>query len=348
MSTEHSNTPITHEELTRKMNSAVQEGNTDEIDRLMAVEIAEPEVEEEVIQEVVEEAKEETPEPDVTQDETSTEGEVETKDEAATDSAASKPEDKTELNELDQLKQELHRLKSDAGRVPYMQRRQQELERELRDLKLSHKPATKANAETETAVSTSELPAALKQRIERLREIDPDLADTLEVGFRTNIEAAEKAKATAAETVKEYANSQDAKDDEAFIQQQYTQLVTEVPYAPQVFQSKEWKQWKETLSPGRRALAESAYADEVKIAIAAFAQDMQTRFGGAEKTQPAAQPDTPVVSEAVTKVQESRERKLNAGVDTKAGAAKGSKPQLNEQELFSAYFNQVRKDNNFG
>lgn len=346
MSTEHSNTPITHEELASRMTKAAYNGDHDEIDRLMAVEIQESEVEEEVEEEVGEEVKEETPEPDVIEDETSTEGEVETKDEAATDSAASKPEDKTEQpNELDQLRQELHRLKSDAGRVPHMQRRQQELERELRDLKLSRKPATTANAEVDTA-TTSELPAALKNKIEKLREIDPDLADTLEIGFKTNIEVAEKAKAVAAEKVQEFAQTQDQKEDEQFLQQQYTTLVTEVPYAPQVFKSAEWKEWKSKLTPGRLALAESSYADEVKIAINAFVHDMQNRFGGAE-TKPAAQQETPAVSEAVTKVQESRERKLNSGADTKTGTAKGTKPAMSDEELHSYYFNQIRKENGF-
>lgn len=222
--------PTTQEELGSQLNSAVAAGNMDEVDRLMAVEIPDQpvaEVEEET--EDKDATTEEVEDDTVTKDETSDDEVVETKDEAASDSAASKPEDtKTEVpDELNALKAELHRLKSDAGRVPHMQRRQQELERELRDLKLSRK----VEESTSTTAKPAELPEALKTRIEKLKEIDPDLAETLEVMAKTSVGAVDNAKTVAAEIVKDFAHQADAKSDEAFIQEQYNLLVSRIPFA---------------------------------------------------------------------------------------------------------------------
>lgn len=342
--------PTTQEELGSQLNSAVAAGNMDEVDRLMAVEIPDQPVEE--VEEETEDKDDpvvETEDETVPKDETSDDEVVETKDEAASDSAASKPEDtKTEVpDELNALKAELHRLKSDAGRVPHMQRRQQELERELRDLKLSRKVEESTST---TAKPAAELPEALKTRIEKLKEIDPDLAETLEVMAKTSVGAVDNAKTVAAEIVKDFAHQADAKSDEAFIQEQYNLLVSRIPFAQQVFDRPEWQQWKAKLSPGKRAMAESAYAEDVEQAIQAFVHDMRAAQGGATQ-QHAADENTQVVdtktSEAVTKVQESRERKLNADTATKTGAAKGTKPKMSEEELFKAEFDRIKKENHF-
>ena len=85
-------------------------------------------------------------------------------------SAASTP-DKTKTTddtdaEIARLNKELHRLRSDAGRVPYMQRRLQEVERELRNSKLSHNVADDKNASPDQKVT---LPEKVVKRIEALR-----------------------------------------------------------------------------------------------------------------------------------------------------------------------------------
>lgn len=341
-------TPTTHDELGDQLNAAMSAGNMEEVDRLMAVEIPdEPVKEEDPEEDTTTEEVEET----VDEDETSDDEVVETKDEAATDSAASKPADeKVEpTDELTALKNELHRLKSDAGRVPHMQRRQQELERELRDLKLSRK-VEESTAKISTLKTDGEIPEAIKQRIEKLKEIDPDLAETLEVIAKTNVAAATSAKDVAADIVKEFTTHVDQKDDEAFLNAQYSLLIEKVPFAEQVFQAPEWKTWKAKLSPGKRAMAESAYAEDVEQAIGAFINDMRAAQGGVTK-QHAADQNTQVedtkTSEAVTKVQESRERKLNADTATKAASAKGSKPKMSEEDLFKAEFERVQKENHF-
>lgn len=348
------NTPKSHEELADAINAAVNSGNHDELDRLMAVEIPEVTETEEVEEvEQQEQTQDEKPEETVTQDETSEDGSDEEKDETADGEAVSTPEDKAkdtkDEDEVAELRRQLHALKSDAGRVPYMQRRLQELERELRDTKLSRKVDEATTTKSTDTSKPRELPENLKKKIAALRDIDPDLADTLEEGFKASLPSGGSnadAAVVAKEMIQDVFRQQDEAKEQEFIQQQYSILVERVPQAPQIFKTPEWQSWKETLTPGRRALAESSFADEVQIAIAAFVQDMQAKFGktNASETAPVTkQPTAQELAEA-EKVRENRERKLNAQADVKAIASKGAKPKLSDEEQFALDYQQIRKN----
>lgn len=361
MAEQNLTTPTTEDELTKALNAAVTSGDQTEIDRLMAVELPEPK--EEPQKEEVEEPEDGTPEvkepkgdDDVDTEDTSSEvvdEDGDKKDEAAAGKpdAASKPADAVkETPEIEALKAEIHRLKSDAGRVPYMQRKMQELERELRDAKLSpRKPERSSEAKPE---NDDVIPKSVQKRLAALKEIDPDLAETLEEMTRTLREEAMANSQQVAQTVTQEA---DARADEEFVAQQYQSLVAEVPWAPQAFQSPEWKQWKQTLSPARRAFAESMYADEVKIALVAFANDMQARAQQNGNQAPAATPPV-TTSEGgdpneqgtteASKVQQARERKLNtSGTAPTSVAAKRNSVEVDEQKLFSEIYAQIQKDN---
>lgn len=354
------NTPKSHDELAAKINQAVNSGNHDELDRLMAVEIPdEPVVEEPEEQE--ETLPEETPDDTVTEDEPSNDGSDEEKEETAEDvPAVSTPEDKAKEQPVEdasekiaRLERELHTFKSDAGRVPYMQRRLQELERELRDTKLSRKAEDAVKTAQPDTPATRDIPENLKKKIAALRDIDPDLADTLEEGFKASITATGPtvdAAKVAKDMIQDAFRQQDEAKEQEFIQQQFDTLVSRVPQAPQIFKTPEWQQWKDTLTPGRRALAESMYADEVQIAIGAFVQDMQAKFGkpnansnSAPVTKQPSAEDTAVGE----RVRESRERKLEAQTDAKGVAAKGTKPKLSEEEQFANFYAQIRKDSGY-
>lgn len=358
MSEQNLSTPTTEDELTKALNAAVTSGDQVEIDRLMAVELPEPKDEpqpEEV--EEPEDAKPPVKEPegdDVDTEDTSSDVVEDEKDEAAAGKpdAASKPADVVkESPEIEALKAEIHRLKSDAGRVPYMQRKMQELERELRDAKLSpRKPEQRSEAKPE---NDDVIPKSVQKRLAALKEIDPDLAETLEEMTRTLREEAMANSQQVAQTVTQEA---DARADEEFVAQQYQSLVAEVPWAPQAFQSPEWKQWKQTLSPARRAFAESMYADEVKIALAAFANDMQARAQQSGNQVPAAtdsvstseggDPNQTQGTTEASKVQQTRERKLNtSGTAPSSVAAKRNSVEIDEQKLFSEIYAQIQKDN---
>ena len=321
-------TPTTELELNSLIGEAINSGNTEELDRLMAVELPEAE-------EVQEEA-----EPQTTENEK--EGtSVEVKEEAAPDvkeSAASTPEVvKTQESEADTLRRELHRLKSDVGRVPFMQSRMKELERELREVKLSRNvEAGTSSADPDKQV---EVPANIKQRIDELREVDPSLATLLEDMTKA---LRSETQSTARHVVTTINDSEREVEEQRTVQEQYQQLLEEVPWAPQAFQSQEWKQWKDSLLPGQRAMAESTYAGDVKIALNEFARVMQARQGSATSVQ---QVSAVVVDEEAEKVKRDRERKLATGTTSKSPTAKTGTPVLDEDAAFREFYEQIQKDN---
>lgn len=322
-------TPTTELELNSLIGEAINSGNTEELDRLMAVELPEAE-------EVQEEA-----EPQTTENEE--EGtSVEVKEEAAPDvkeSAASTPEVvKTQESEADTLRRELHRLKSDVGRVPFMQSRMKELERELREVKLSRNvEAGTSSADPDKQV---EVPADIKKRIDELREVDPSLATLLEDMTKA---LRSETQSTARHVVTTINDSEREVEEQRTVQEQYHQLLEEVPWAPQAFQSQEWKQWKDSLLPGQRAMAESTYAGDVKIALNEFARVMQARQGTATSVQQA--PPVVVVDEEAEKVKKDRERKLATSMTSKSTAAKQGAPVLDEDAAFREFYEQIQKDN---
>lgn len=353
-------TPTTEDELTSALNKAVQDGNQEEVDRLMAVEIKEPDPEVKEKEPVEDpEDPDKSKEPVKTDDESSevVEGE-EDKGKAATKQDAANPPAAAaeDTDEVKALKAELHRLKSDAGRVPYMQRKQQELERELRQLKLSRTNTTNGGDASPDNAKV-EIPKSLQKRLTALKEIDPDLAETLEETFT---ELRRDQLNSAKSVVQEVTNEVDARADEEFLAGQYQALVAEVPIAPEVFKSPEWKQWKETLSPARRGFAESIYADEVKIAIQAFLSDMQARaqhtqgntvqvpgvpnpVSTSEGGDPNANKGT---TENASKVQEARNRKIAATPAVPSSvAAKAGSVDIDEEKLFSEMYKQIQKEN---
>jgi hypothetical protein len=344
------NEAFTEENLAKALSKAVNEGNNEEVDRLMAVELPdptpvvpdpEPEVEETPVEatptsppEGEEPAEPVKPDPDKAKDEA-----------AAVSSAASTPEP-AKVEELpDPIKQELHKLRSEVGRLPFLQREVQELKRALRETTPSRTvaPATPAN-DTGSEPVEATIPDKLKKRIDALREIDPDLADTLsEVVQTLKTESIQ----TTTGAVQELTRAEQEREDREFLQSQYSALVAEVPYAPEIFKSRQWQEWKEGLSPGRRQLAQSIYADEVKLALGAFVQEMQARYGGNQQPEvPAATtPESPTETPESAKIQDERNRKLNNSADPKAVAGKKGAPPLDAEALFSQFYADIKKEN---
>ncbi len=305
---------------------ALASGNEVEVSRLLAAEeptVETPVVEAEEEEEEVESTEEESPESEVVQEETPEEA-TSSESEAAPAAASTLTDDE---------RKELHRLRSDAGRVPYMQRRLQELERQLRAPK-------QARSDNKEEVSTEgvELPPAVKARYDAIREVDPDLADALEETAKLAIVIAnDKSKAE----VDSYARAQEEREDEAFIQEQLVRLGQIVPDYQKAFNSPQWKQWKDTLTPGRRALAESMYADEVAQALRAFAYDMGQIYGNQNSGGNSAAQETPPVTP--TDVQNARKKKVQASADIKSGTAKVGK-ELDADALYKEMYDQLAKE----
>lgn len=334
MNTNQSNGNIENEsQLSSSLMDAMASGKFEEVDRLMAVELPpapEPETPEEQ---------------DVTPDEPPVEGEEQKVEDGSTpvdnDSAPPETPPETppapaataaEAQEIDNLRRELHRYKSDAGRVPYLQRELQELKRKVQS------PATKADQSAEESNDSIKLPANLQKKIDELREIDPAMAEIQESMFKENIRLSQETQRASQESQRK---AEEQREDEAFIDQQFNELIRQIPQAPEVFKMPEWQTWKKSLSPGRRALAESIYADEVAEAIRAFAAVMQSRQQTTAPPVPAA---PPVATQAQVQVQETRDRKMNTAAQVKTVAAKQRQP-LDVDAQFQAFYEQLGKEN---
>lgn len=332
---------------------AIQKGDMSELDRLMAVETA-PETQETPGEPENASAEPETPavEDEAEDKDAKTEGEqpetpeVEEPTPSATPEAAPVAASPATPNaqEIDQLRQELHRYKSDAGRVPFMQRRMAELERELRQFKAQTPNNPNGVKPNPSDINSVELDDETKAQIEELRSIDPVYAKTVERAAKAAIAAATT---KAQNSFDSYVSATQADEDERFYIEQKARLLELVPQAEQVFQTPEWKQWKATLSPGRRAMAESAYAEEVRDAIYAFAADMQRYQQGNVAAAPVQQPvqqapqPTPSAPEE-SEVEKARKQRMQKAAGVPNPSAK-KEQQLDPEAYFTEAYNQIAR-----
>lgn len=315
--------------------SALEKGDSQTLTRLMADEEEEGEPKQEV------DEQEDEGNPDSEQDDSPNDDdskqelkEEEKEPAASTDDAAVT---KTDAERIAELERELHKARSDAGRVPYIQRRIQELERQVR---AAQQPAAPKAADSVKTPQEIEIPAALKKRYDTIRETDPDLADTLEETYRMQVGFAHQASTLSVEEVR---REQAEREDREFFLTEKAKLLSAVPQADTVFAMPEWKAWKESLSPGYRALAESGYADEVVLAIQAFAADYRAARGTDPLGQTAQQTQQPPVQKQPSEVEKARQRKVGAAAEVKPAAAKAVE-DLDEEKLFAEIYNKLGKE----
>lgn len=262
-------------------------------------------------------------------------GDSSDKEDAEAASAASTADTTTEKSARElELEKELQRLRSDAGRVPYIQRRMAELEREVRAYKARESQTTQGKSTTTADV---ELDDETRKEIEALREVDPVMARTLERIAKAAISTATSKVDSAVTTLTQ---AEQEEDDYRFLMEQKAILVEKVPQADEIFASNEWKQWKETLTPNQRAFAESSYATEVEQAIYAFAAAMQAAQGTKPKEEvPAA---TAAQTPEQNKVSEARERKTKAAAGVSAPAARKA-VELDPDAYFKEMYKEIGK-----
>lgn len=311
---------------------AMASGNSEELNRLMDVKATpDPELNDDSAEkpEEGEEKVDDAPEP-VEKPSEGEEAKVDTPEPA-----------QPEPSEIEQLRAEVHRLRSDAGRVPYVQRRNQELERELQQLRAKD-AATKAAPSNNDDV---ELDAETKAIIDELKETDPVMAKAYERVAKLAVSTANAKVSTAFE---EFTRTAQESDDERYYNEQKAMLVERVPQAYQIFATNEWQQWKQGLTPARRAMAESPHAEEVVTAIYAFAADMQALRGGAPQQPAPAQPapagSEPAVDEAAIKAAQARNRKVATAAEVSSSAAKATE-EFDEAKMFEEMYTQIGKAN---
>lgn len=305
-----SNEHIADEQTVNDLFAAAYKGDTAEYDR---------------IADSVEDAgdTEETDEPEIIEDEEATsddapDSEVDDgSDDASVDGGEIEDDSEDDVAkakaELESLRSDLHRYKSDAGRVPFLNRRVQELERQLEDARRS--PAPKPDAKVE-------LPSGVRERIERIREVDPETADAMEEVYKASAAKAEEVRAAQEAEI----TNRRQREDEEYLHKEAERLFAIIPEAPQVFASEKWRLWKSKLPPNFRALAESSNADEVAEALRNFKVDAERHLGGYDwAPKPVEQSPSPAAT---------KDRRLTTAPRVRRAAARPVTSEFDVDQIF--------------
>jgi hypothetical protein len=297
-----------NDKLFKEISRAMETNDTEAMDALMAKEeevkepIQEVAAEEVVVEEVVEEeepAVEARPNTDIPEDEDET----------------------TRLKrELEEARTAQHRLKSDAGRVPGLQRKLAELDKKLQQM-AEHSAKPDSDAEGDASIAD----AFDNEHFALIRETDPTLAAALQETFNRMVTSTKK---QSVEAVREVTNTFREVEEQEDMQREFQKLVSVVPEAPEIFGSPEWTQYKENLTPNQRQLAESAYAEDVILAIERF-----NIFTGK------------VPSKQAVDVSEERARKLTAKVPGSSAASPAQRQETDPEAYFKKIFEETRKLN---
>lgn len=254
-------------------------------------------------------------------------------DPANTEAVTTEPEQvpDSSTDELTTLRDQLHRAKSDAGRVPHLNRRVQELERQLASVRT---PASQPE-------TSSEIPTTLKEKLERMREIDPEMAELIELSFKESASATQQV----ASAYQRGLDIQAQNQQQEHLRSEYQKVVNTIPEAEEVFRSQEWTKWVDMLSPNHRAMAMSSDANEVITAINAFKVDAENHFGGYRWGKPATPPvSQPQVSASAVAAENSRAARLANAPTVKATASRQT-AELDAESLFNAAYNKTLEDN---
>jgi hypothetical protein len=246
--------------------------------------------------------------------------------------AALSPEIQAKVNALKEESARKEREnKALLGRVPFLNRKVDELTKQLS----TQRPAEEPAAEKKTSKPES----VFAKKLAETRPVDPELADLIEAGIA---EATEALRSELAEKTSKTEALFRNKEDEELWRSEKAKLLERIPRADEVFQLELYKEWKQTLPENMRRLAGSIYADEVVIALEQFAKYAQVMQPELIQTPASTTVTTPAVaSPEAAKVAASRDRKLAAGnPDTATPRPKAQTKDFDDPE---ARFNEISK-----
>lgn len=299
--------------LFNDVSKAMQEDDSNKLSELLAQETPE---------------EEEHPEQELPADEPEDEPAEEVEEESSEDS----PPEEADKDPLEDLRAQLaamqkenQALRSQAGRVPHVQRKLDELDKKLAQLTAS--PSSQASAKI-----TPKVDSLLKD----IDETDPVLAKALREVVATAVEGIDEEHRS-----REIENLTALREQEAraYQEAEAQRLLEMYPMAPQVFQSPQWAEWKKEQPDHILKLAQSNNADAVALAFDLYAKDMQ-----AKHPELAAQAGG---NDKANKVEEERQRKQRTAANLESANApvKGKGPQ-NPEALFAKFSEEIRKELN--
>ncbi len=249
------------------------------------------------------------------------------------------PDELTKLREqLETLRKENHAMKSQAGRVPHMQRRLQELDKRLEEF-------TKAQTSPSSQPSTK-LKGKLEEALKGIKETDPDLADAIAksvemaidgVAADTHTRNLEQTKAEREEVLKQYR------------EEQTDELLEMYPNAGEVFNSTHFKQWVSQQSRGIQQLVNSDTAADVSAAFERYAEDMRRMHPELNKQTQAKVEDQPDAEAAARakQVEAERLRKKQTAAVVNSPTAQGKVEIPDDPKaLFEKFSKEIRDARN--
>lgn len=254
------------------------------------------------------------------------------------------PEDKeqTELEklraQLEQISKENHALKSQAGRVPHVQRKLKEYDKKLDELE---KKLTSPSSQPSTEIQTK-----LQGLLKGVESADPELAKAIADAILAATEGAAKDTLTKERDSLKFLRDQEV---QTYQEVEANRLLEMYPNAPQVFASDEWKKWKTEQPVGIRRLAEGDNADEVAFAFEKYAKDMIAKYPDLVKevdTKKGEAPRAPDDAADRAKQVEAERLRKKATAVTVANPTASGKVDLPDdpQALFTKFAEQIRKE----
>lgn len=237
-------------------------------------------------------------------------------------------------DQLQAMQKENHALRSQAGRMPHIQRKLKELDAKLEELN------------TKTASPSSRPSAAInekvKQALKGIGETDAELAQAVAEAIQLAITGQEEdALNRERETLKLFREQEYASYREAEVER----LLNMYPNAPEVFASPTWKQWKSSQSERVQALALSDNADEVALAFKLYADDMVKQNPQLAKVSAADAPAATAENEQkAAQIEQARKRRQAASAHVGSSNAPGKVRLPDDPEaLFKKYSEEIRK-----
>lgn len=238
--------------------------------------------------------------------------------------------------QIEKLDKDNHALRSQAGRVPHVQRRIKELEQRLEDL--ANKAASPANHPSAT------IQPKVLEALKGIQETDPDLAAAIAKAVETATSA------VASESInreKEHLTLLRDQERAAYQAEQLNVLLEMVPNAREVVASPQWSEWKNAQSEDVVRLAESDDASSVALAMKLYGEAMKAKYpqlAADPAKKPDGQPSDEDAAKAAKIEQERQARQQKAAsLQSPGGQGKVSLPD-DPVALFNKFSEDIRKN----
>lgn len=313
-------TTPTDNDLFNQISKAMQEDDSTKLSSLLAQET--PEEEEQPEEELPADEPEDTNTQDEQDEPSEEDGEEQ---EVATEEVDPLAALRAELAELKKNQQS---LSSQAGRVPSLQRKLAEYDRQLADLK---KNAT-------SGTTSDKVKPKLDEALKDLEDTDPALASAIRNAVGGALSEVDTG--SAAREISRIESLREAEYAE-YVDAQKEVLLNKYPNVSEVFASDSWKSWKKEQPKHVLELAGADSAEAVIMALDIYKRDMLAKHPelAAQKTE------TAVVDERALQIEESRKKQQQRAANLDSGKPPArSKGPSDPEALFKQFSEDIRKE----